>query len=60
LAIFLPFLKAGGRKQQRCQGLAVDDYGGTFGASTLKPSGFCNIGLIFIIAINKQNIYRIN
>jgi hypothetical protein len=30
---------------RRCQGLAVAYYGGTLGALTLKPSGFCNIGV---------------
>jgi hypothetical protein len=42
---FLPFGKAGGLHIRRCQGLAVDDYGGTLGALALKPSGFCNIGV---------------
>jgi hypothetical protein len=42
---FLPFGKAGGLQTQRCQGFAVEDYGGTLGALTLKPSGFCNIGV---------------
>jgi hypothetical protein len=37
--------KAGGLQIHRCQGFAVDDYGGTLGALTLKPSGFCNIGV---------------
>jgi hypothetical protein len=41
---FLPCGKAGGLQIRRCQGLAVDDYGGTLGALSLKPSGFCNIG----------------
>lgn len=26
-----------------CQGFALDDYGSTPGALTLKPSGFCNV-----------------
>jgi hypothetical protein len=42
---FLPFGNSGGLQIQRCQGFAVDDYGGTLGALTLKPSGFCNIGV---------------
>jgi hypothetical protein len=37
--------KAGELQIPRCQGLAVDDYGGAFGALSLKPSGFCNIGV---------------
>jgi hypothetical protein len=41
---FLPFGKSGGLHIRRCQGLAVDDYGGTLGALALKPSDFCNIG----------------
>jgi hypothetical protein len=45
VSIFLPFGKAGGLQIRRCQGLAVADYGGTLGALSLKPSGFCNIGL---------------
>jgi hypothetical protein len=42
---FLPFGKTGGLQIQRCQGFAVENYGGTFGALTLKPYGFCNIGV---------------
>jgi hypothetical protein len=37
--------KAGGLQIRRCQGLAVIYYGGTLDALTLKPSGFCNIGV---------------
>jgi hypothetical protein len=40
---FLPFGKAGGLQIPRCQGFAVDHYGFTLGALTLKPSGFCNV-----------------
>jgi hypothetical protein len=46
---FLPNEKAGGLQIRHCQGLAVADYGGTLGALSLKPSGFCNFGVIFSI-----------
>jgi hypothetical protein len=36
---------AGGLQIPRCQGLAVDDYGGALDALSLKPSGFCNTGV---------------
>jgi hypothetical protein len=39
--------KAGGLQIRRCQGFAVDDCGGTLGALSLKPSGFCSIGVDF-------------
>ena len=37
--------KAGGLQILRCQGFAVDGYGLTLGALTLKPTGFCNTGV---------------
>ena len=46
---FLPCGKAGRLQIPRCQGLAVASYGGTLGASDLKPSGFCNIGVYFLM-----------
>jgi hypothetical protein len=40
-----PCGKAGAIQIRRCQGLAVDDYGGTLGALALNRSGFCNVGV---------------
>jgi hypothetical protein len=45
--IFYPCGKAGGIQIRRCQGIAVNDYGGTLGALALNPSGFCNVGVSF-------------
>jgi hypothetical protein len=42
---FFPCGKAGGLQIQRCQGLAIDRYGFTLGALTLKPSNFCSVGV---------------
>jgi hypothetical protein len=42
---FLPYGKAGGFQIRRCQGLAVNHYGVTLGALTLKPSDFYSIGV---------------
>jgi len=42
---FYPCGKAGAIQIRRCQGLAVDDYGGTLGALALNRSGFCNVGV---------------
>ena len=41
---FYPCGKAGAIQIRRCQGLAVDHYGGTLGALALNRSGFCNVG----------------
>ena len=43
-----PFGKTGGLRSLRCQGIAVDDYGFALGASALKPSGFCKVGVYAI------------
>jgi hypothetical protein len=40
-----PCGKAGAIQIRRCQGIAVDDYGGTLGALALNRSGFCNVGV---------------
>jgi len=40
-----PYGKAGAIQIRRCQGLAVNDYGGTLGALALNRSGFCNVGV---------------
>jgi len=37
--------KAGGLQIPRCQGFAVNNYRFTLDALTLKPSGFCNVGV---------------
>ena len=37
--------KAGGLQILRCQGIAVVKYSFTLDALTLKPSGFCNVGV---------------
>ena len=37
--------KAGGLQISGYQGIAVDDYSFTLDALTLKPSGFCNVGV---------------
>jgi hypothetical protein len=42
---FYPCGKAGAIQTRRCQGIAVDDYGGTLGALALNRSGFCNVGV---------------
>jgi hypothetical protein len=41
----LPCGKAGGLQILRCQGIAVGHYSFTLDAWTLKPSGFCNVGV---------------
>jgi len=38
--------KAGGLQILRCQGIAVGNYSFTLDAWTLKPSDFCNVGVI--------------
>jgi hypothetical protein len=40
-----PYGKAGAIQIRRCQGIAVDYYGGTLGALALNRSGFCNVGV---------------
>jgi hypothetical protein len=50
---FLPCGKAGGLQIRRCQGLAVAYYGGTLGALSLEPSGFCNTG-VYSVALKKM------
>jgi len=42
---FYPCGKAGAIQIRRCQGLAVDHYGGTLGALALNRSGLCNVGV---------------
>ena len=42
--------KAGGLHILCCQGFAVEDYGFTLGALSMKPSGFCNVGVNPIVA----------
>jgi hypothetical protein len=37
--------KAGGLQILRCQEIAVANYSFTLDALTLKPSGFCNVGV---------------
>jgi hypothetical protein len=37
--------KAGGLQILRCQGIAVVNYSFTLDVLTLKPSGFCNVGV---------------
>ncbi len=44
---FLPYGKAGGLQILRWQELAVNDYGFTLAALSLKPSDFCNNGVKF-------------
>jgi YgiT-type zinc finger domain-containing protein len=41
----LPCGKAGGLQILRCQGIAVEHYSFTLDVLTLKPSGFCNVGV---------------
>ena len=41
----LPFGKAGELQILCCQGIKVNDYNFTLDAWTLKPSGFCNVGV---------------
>jgi hypothetical protein len=45
LAYRLPCGKAGGLQILRCKGIAVNSYNVTLYALTLKPSGFCNVGV---------------
>ena len=45
---FLPGGKVGGLQILRCRGFAVDAYGFTLGALTLKPSGFCNVKVTYL------------
>ena len=40
-----PYGKAGEIQTLRCQGVAVDYYGGNLGALALNRSGFCNVGV---------------
>jgi hypothetical protein len=40
-----PCGKAGAIQIRRCQGIAVDYYGGTLGALALNRSGFCKVGV---------------
>jgi hypothetical protein len=40
--------KAGGLQILRCQGIAVGNYSFTLDALTLKPSGFCNVGVYYV------------
>ena len=47
IAFCLPCGKAGGLQILRCQGIKVTDYNFTLDALTLKPSDFCNVGVIY-------------
>jgi hypothetical protein len=42
----LPCGKAGGLQILCCQGFEVNDYNFTLDALALKPSDFCNVGLL--------------
>ena len=41
----IPCGKAGGLQIHRCQGIVVGNYSFTLYALTLKPPGFCNLGV---------------
>ncbi len=52
---FLPFGKAGELQILRWQEFAVEYYGFTLAALTLKPSDFCNIG-VYITGYTKGDL----
>jgi hypothetical protein len=61
LSMYPNVAKSGGLQIPRCQWFAVDDYGFTLGALTLKPSDFCNIGVMLTDKHHKRivNLFSI-
>ena len=57
-SLCLPSRKAGGLQIPCCQGIAVADYSFTLDALALKPSSFCNVGVISDEKMREPTSYR--